>query len=440
MNHWVFKATPSDYDYTKKLRADREENWDSVKASEPMRVGDRVFFWASSPLRHVAGLGVVTQIYRENGVRVCYLTKCFDNPLPIEELKKKPALKNARFIKSGSYGTVFPLTETESRALYDLVVARNADADIWRGKSEALEATEGINTALVEISVRFSDRLISLKEARDQLVKLGLNPGSAQNYLYNSRHLLAGRCYKREMTIAPTEAFLNWIEEHRAPQEYANSVRALEAHLRYLESRGKRRPRHRQLLAQHQGAGRNHDDTNWLGHRKDSGAARLDELLSCGATMDELKQARGSIHEHILHLREKWGIDCVEKDGKWRMSGTDKSALDDLPEGPPAGCEEPGRSSRTVHTYTRDPAVRAYVLRNANGRCEYCGATSFVKPNGEFYLEAHHLLALSEDGPDTPENVVALCANHHREAHYGRERGKLEAAVLAKRQDEPAKV
>ncbi len=180
-------------------------------------------------------------------------------------------------------------------------------------------------------------------------------------------------------------------------------------------------------------------DTNWLGHRKDSGAARLDDLLKCGATMDELKQVRGGVHEHMRHLRVKWGILCEEKDGKWRMIGTDKSAHDDLPDGPPPGCEDPKQNTHTVTTYTRDPAVRAYVLHEAKGRCEYCGQLGFLKPNGEPYLEAHHLLALSENGPDTPENVVALCATHHREAHYGLEREKLEAAIIAKRRCRVAK-
>jgi hypothetical protein len=29
--------------------------------------------------------------------------------------------------------------------------------------------------------------------------------------------------------------------------------------------------------------------------------------------------------------------------------------------------------------------------------------------------------------------MKALCANHHREAHYGRDRANLETAVLTKR-------
>ncbi|MER0405891.1 winged helix-turn-helix domain-containing protein [Vibrio vulnificus] len=43
---------------------------------------------------------------------------------------------------------------------------------------------------------------------------------------------------------------------------------------------------------------------------------------------------------------------------------------------------------------------------------------SFVKSNGEHYSEAHHLKPLSEGGGQHEENVVILCANHHRMLHY----------------------
>lgn len=438
MNSWVFKATPRGeyaYDYSEELRVGREEKWNSAEAPEPMRVGDRVFFWATTPLLHVAGLGVVTQIHSKGGVSVRYLTTILPQPPNITDLKAHPALKSARFLKSGVYGTVFDLPPKEAKALYGLVVTKNPDVDIWPDAPRAPAGDNAVDPLLFEIGARFSDRRIPRKDAINRIVKLGIKAGSASNYLYNSRHLLAGTCYKREMTVAPTEQYLRWIKANRSPAEYQNSLRALEAHLQYLESRGKRRPTHRELLARLRGE--RNSDTNWLGHRKDSGAAQLDDLLKRGATMDELKQVRGGVHEHIRHLREKWGILCEEKDGKWRMVGTDKSAQDDLPEGPPTGCEDPQKNTRTVTTYTRDPAVRAYVLHEAKGRCEYCGELGFLKPNGEHYLEAHHLLALSEDGPDTPENVVALCATHHREAHYGRDRAQLEAAVVAKRKGHP---
>ncbi|MEY4483443.1 MAG: hypothetical protein RL693_895, partial [Verrucomicrobiota bacterium] len=344
MNYWVFKATPpakdgSGYDYAQELRLGREENWDSVDVIEPMRVGDRVFFWASTPLRHLAGLGVITGIRDEAGVRVRYLTTLFANPPPIDALKAHPALNNTRFFKAGSYGTEHLLTEAEAKVLYGLVVAGNTSADIWPDGSEAPAQSDATNPALFEIGAKFNNGLLTLTEAREKLVKLGINPGSATNYLYNTKHLFAGSCYKRHMTIGPTTAFLGWIKEHRSSQEYQNSLRALEEHLKYRESSGIRHPRHRELLARLRG--QQPSDTNWLGHRKDSGAARLDELLSRGATMDELEQVRGGVRSHIHHLREKWNIHCEEKHGKWRMVGTDKSAHDDLPDGPPTGCEEP---------------------------------------------------------------------------------------------------
>jgi 5-methylcytosine-specific restriction protein A len=34
-------------------------------------------------------------------------------------------------------------------------------------------------------------------------------------------------------------------------------------------------------------------------------------------------------------------------------------------------------------------------------------------------LEVHHKTPLSARGEDTVENAIALCANCHRELHYG---------------------
>lgn len=75
--------------------------------------------------------------------------------------------------------------------------------------------------------------------------------------------------------------------------------------------------------------------------------------------------------------------------------------------------------------YVRDPAVRATVLKRAKGKCEFCGVDGFLKYDGKVFLETHHIVPLSEGGPDKVENVIALCPNHHREAHFGRKRAVL---------------
>lgn len=48
---------------------------------------------------------------------------------------------------------------------------------------------------------------------------------------------------------------------------------------------------------------------------------------------------------------------------------------------------------------------------------------------GKIYLETHQVIPLSEDGPDKLSNVVALCANHHRQAHFGESRKKIRKAL-----------
>jgi 5-methylcytosine-specific restriction protein A len=70
------------------------------------------------------------------------------------------------------------------------------------------------------------------------------------------------------------------------------------------------------------------------------------------------------------------------------------------------------------------------VIRRAKGKCEYCGEPGFEMPSGEHYLETHHVIALAKDGADTVKNVLALCAGHHREAHYGVRAEALEKQMI----------
>lgn len=86
------------------------------------------------------------------------------------------------------------------------------------------------------------------------------------------------------------------------------------------------------------------------------------------------------------------------------------------------------RRERTGSHFIRDAAVRAAVLHRAAGRCEHCGELGFRTANASIYLETHHVVPLCEDGSDACSNVIALCANHHREAHHGQHRDELRAA------------
>ena len=78
--------------------------------------------------------------------------------------------------------------------------------------------------------------------------------------------------------------------------------------------------------------------------------------------------------------------------------------------------KEPKLTKTTV--YYRDPYLKEIVKRIAEGKCQLCGNTApFIDPSGSPYLEEHHVKRLADGGPDTIENVVALCPNCHRKIH-----------------------
>ena len=55
--------------------------------------------------------------------------------------------------------------------------------------------------------------------------------------------------------------------------------------------------------------------------------------------------------------------------------------------------------------------------------CEALGINplGFLKMNGEPYVQAHHVMPVStkEVGSLSASNVMTVCANHHRQLHYG---------------------
>lgn len=81
-------------------------------------------------------------------------------------------------------------------------------------------------------------------------------------------------------------------------------------------------------------------------------------------------------------------------------------------------------------TFRRNAAVRALILSRSQGACEYCHELGFEMDSGERYLETHHILPLSEGGPDEQSNMIALCPEIHRQAHYGKNREELKEKFL----------
>lgn len=84
----------------------------------------------------------------------------------------------------------------------------------------------------------------------------------------------------------------------------------------------------------------------------------------------------------------------------------------------------------TNEVFARDPEVRHRVRARSKGRCEWCMLPGFETATRDLYLETHHIIPLSEGGEDHVGNVVALCSQHHREAHYGIYRLEMRRRLL----------
>lgn len=141
---------------------------------------------------------------------------------------------------------------------------------------------------------------------------------------------------------------------------------------------------------------------------------------------------------------------------------TPNPAIDDLPTSDVAELEastvkylEAGRIPRphgipaprvvataTGNAYERSAWVRSFILQEANGTCEDCDAPApFITRDGFPYLEVHHVIRLADQGPDTPENTIALCPNCHRRLHHARDAearvDRLRAKVARLRETPP---
>ncbi len=91
----------------------------------------------------------------------------------------------------------------------------------------------------------------------------------------------------------------------------------------------------------------------------------------------------------------------------------------------------PQRRDTIGQVFVRDLGVRQKALARARGTCELCGMPGFRTANGGTYLETHHVVPLSDGGPDHEYNVVALCPNDHRKAHHSDARSAISDALHA---------
>jgi 5-methylcytosine-specific restriction protein A len=79
-----------------------------------------------------------------------------------------------------------------------------------------------------------------------------------------------------------------------------------------------------------------------------------------------------------------------------------------------------------ISTYIERGAIASKVKKLTGYKCLVCEALglpphSFFKCNGDYYIETHHVepVSIPKKGVLSVSNLMTVCANHHRQLHYG---------------------
>lgn len=72
----------------------------------------------------------------------------------------------------------------------------------------------------------------------------------------------------------------------------------------------------------------------------------------------------------------------------------------------------------TVQRAKRDPKFREEILRLYERKCAFCGFDGRLGRN-DLGVEAAHVRMHAYDGPDAPQNGMALCTLHHKMFDFG---------------------
>jgi predicted RNA-binding protein with PUA-like domain len=132
VKHWLVKSEPDAYSFAQFCK-DKTTAWTGVRNYQAriflreMARGDEVFFYHSMTEKAVVGVATVTKTaYPDPTVEagekiewVCVDLKAgpaFPRPVPLDEIKNTPALKNMRLLRQSRL-SVSPVTAPEAAAL-----------------------------------------------------------------------------------------------------------------------------------------------------------------------------------------------------------------------------------------------------------------------------------------------------------------------------------
>lgn len=392
---WIFQGNPNTFDIDLYLReGNGEVVWLVKKHATEITVGDTVFLWRSEGNRELPG-GIVAELRVIEPVSVQTddpaSLRYWKQPAP-EASEPAPRVRMRLLRLAGKREVLKREWLIDDAVLKNLLIVRQPAGtnfpvepaqerrlrDLWENTGRDWSRDEDV-AALYAYSTLFGK---PISRSEDSLVsQIAQQIGRATTGVYNK--LMNFR------SIDP-----------RAPQEGLKGASETDR-ATWLEfyDEGTRQLDHEALAGEY---------------------LRLWSEQSAPPTQEALREAQD---EEARRL-EKRGLEALLKSYRQR------STRDPSP---------PRRQAGAV-VFPRDPLVIAITKLRAQHHCEVegCANHTFSGASDDFYVEVHHLQRLADGGRDITENTAALCANHHREIHFGKRKAEITDQLRRKRLADPS--
>lgn len=199
----------------------------------------------------------------------------------------------------------------------------------------------------------------------------GLNKNSATDYIYGFKALIEGKLFTRTLNAASMEFFMDNIYKDFGLRTLNNALIALELHIEYFENAQKS-----------------------IAHSMRKIFTKYSRLFP-NISIDDIEQ--NEINKHIL---------------------TTKSREEVLNELKSLKVTDPEIVIINHIAYKRDNRTIAQIKFLREYKCQICN-TRILKRDGSYYVEAAHIIAKHKKGRETPDNIILLCPNHHKEFDLG---------------------
>ena len=232
--------------------------------------------------------------------------------------------------------------------------------------------------AAYEVATQVFERKIAVETGARSLQKIhGLNVRSARDIINDHRLMLQGKEFQRTMSAPAIDYFLTRIAAARGLMAVTLAIKAVYKHIDYYE-----RIRQVNLRALRTVVGRH-------------------EAYLVAPIALALQEASFN-----ASIKKSFGDSSSKRQSRLQVAA-----------------KLPIKVQAVTTIYMRNADVVAEVLHRAGGVCERClNPAPFIRRrDGTPYLEVHHKKRLAKGGEDTVANAIALCANCHRELHYGPE-------------------